>query len=256
MIERLESRTLLTGVLNPLTGVLTVNGLPGFAADNIQISQTPNVVTVRHFNHAGEVQNFPTPFVRSIVVNGFGGNDLLLVNATVTKPATLNGGDGNDALFGGSANDRLLGGNGNDWHVGNGGNDFMDGGFGADELMGGPGIDTASYASRFASVVVTINNLPGDGQVGEGDNVRVDTENLIGGNGSDSLTGSGAANLIRGGLGNDRIIGLGGADRMFGDSGNDIFFAADGVADLVDGGLGTDFVATRDPLLDVIVNVP
>jgi Ca2+-binding RTX toxin-like protein len=255
MIEPLENRTLFTAVLNPATGLLTVNGLPGAAADLIQVSQTPSAIIVRHSNHAGEIQSFPVTRVRRLLINGFAGNDLLRLDANVTKPATINGHDGNDAMFGGAAGDRLLGGNGDDWHVGQGGNDVMDGGLGADELVGSAGIDTVTYAARLVGVRVTIDNVANDGQGAEGDNVRGDVENLIGGRGNDSLTGSNAANQIFGGPGNDRIVGLGGADRMFGNDGNDHFFPADGVADFVDGGPGNDNVPSSDAV-DVIVNVP
>src|SRR5829696_7011339 len=129
MIETLESRTLLTGVLSP-AGVLTVNGLPGFANDNILVSNVSllgtQLVRVQHFNHVPvESQLFPASRVRQIVINGFGGADQLRLMPNVAKPAVLNGHDGNDILVGGAAGDRLLGGNGRDLLSGAGGNDSL-----------------------------------------------------------------------------------------------------------------------------------
>jgi Ca2+-binding RTX toxin-like protein len=258
MIETLENRTLLTAVLSP-AGVLTVNGLPGAANDNILVSNatvgTSQFIRVQHFNHA-ENQLFPASKVNLIVVNGFAGNDLLRLLPDVAKNAVLNGHDGNDILIGGKGNDRLLGGNGTDNMNGMAGNDSLDGGFGADNMFGGLGVDSTTYASRSAGVIVTIDNVANDGQVGEGDNVHTDIEVLFGGRGSDSLTGSASANRIFGGAGNDRITGGGGSDSLLGQDGNDIFFARDGVKDFVDGGLGIDVLGSSDVGLDTIMNVP
>ena len=258
MIETLENRTLLTAVLSP-AGVLTENGLPGAANDTILVSNaivgTTPAIRVQHVNH-GENQLFPASRVNLIVLNGFAGNDQLRLAPDVAKNAVINGHDGNDLLVGGKGHDRLFGGNGTDTMHGMNGNDLLDGGLGADNMFGGLGVDTATYATRVATVIVTIDGIANDGQVGEGDNVRLDVENLIGGRASDSLTGSAAANRIFGGLGNDRIIGGAGADSLFGQDGNDIFFARDGIKDLVDGGLGVDVLGTSDAGLDTIVNVP
>ena len=258
MIETLENRTLLTGVLSP-AGVLTVNGLPAAANDNVLVSNatigTASFIRVQHFNH-GENQLFPASKVNLIVLNGFAGNDLLRLTPDVAKNAILNGHDGNDLLIGGKGNDRLFGGNGNDSMNGMAGNDSLDGGLGADNMFGGLGVDTATYAGRAATVIVSIDNVANDGQVGEGDNVHTDVENLIGGKGNDSLTGSATANRIFGGAGNDRITGGGGSDSLLGQDGNDILFARDGVKDFVDGGLGIDTLGSSDVGLDTIVNVP
>lgn len=262
-LETLESRRLMTGVL--AGGVLTVNGLPGIVNDNILVDRFVTTtgtafVRVQHFNHltaagAPEVQTFPAGAVASIVINGGRGADQLRIAPTLSKPGTLNGGDGNDLLFGGNGRDRVNGGAGNDQLWGMGGDDLLNGGSGADRTSGGAGADTATYAGRAAAVIVRIDGVANDGQAGEGDNVLPDVENLIGGNGNDTLVGSAANNKIAGGFGNDTIRGLGGHDKMNGEGGNDTIFAADGLADTIDGGAGFD-VAFRDAGLDVVVNVP
>ncbi|MGH3266892.1 MAG: calcium-binding protein [Trebonia sp.] len=77
-------------------------------------------------------------------VNGWGGNDRVIVSRSVPVPATLRGGSGDDLLVGGSGNDRLLGGPGNDTLIGRGGADYLYGGPGNDRLFGGPGHDTCN----------------------------------------------------------------------------------------------------------------
>src|SRR5688572_3248282 len=196
MIETLENRTLLTTTLSD-AGVLTVDGSNGAANDHIRVSNAfiagKSLIRVEHFNQGLDLL-YPAYKVDLIVVNGFAGNDLLRLFSDVAKNAVLNGGDGDDDLIAGEGDDKLLGGNGNDFLNGQHGDDLLDGGFGADDMFGGHGVDTATYASRIAGVVVTLDGVANDGQVGEGDNVRPDVENLIGGHASDSLTGSAAAN--------------------------------------------------------------
>jgi Ca2+-binding RTX toxin-like protein len=229
-----------------------------------------------------------------ITFEGGPGNDQL-IGASGGEPtttaivSTLNGGDGNDTLTGGSRNDALNGGGGNDLMRGNAGNDVMNGGPGADDMGGGEGSDLVTYADRLAGVVVTLDNVANDGTPanaelpeGERDNVRGDVERVQGGRGNDSITGNDAANTFSGGDGNDTINGGGGNDvieggggndtlhgnggndniygglgndSLFGDEGNDFLHARDNLADVVDGGPGTEDRAERDEGLDVVTNV-
>ncbi len=155
-----------------------------------------------------------------------------LLPVTVTIDGTAN--DGQSGEFDNVATDveNLVGGSGNDSLTGSAAANVLDGGTGADVLKGLGGIDTVTYASRKQPLVVTIDNKPNDGEIGELDNVFTDIENLIGGSGADKLTGSRAANALTGGKGADRIVG---------GSGNDTIHARDKVKDtLLDGGPGTD----------------
>src|SRR5687768_790107 len=54
----------------------------------------------------------PAAMVTSIVVNGGDGFDSLTVDAAITLPATLNGGNHNDTMVGGAGGDTLNGGEG------------------------------------------------------------------------------------------------------------------------------------------------
>jgi Ca2+-binding RTX toxin-like protein len=81
------------------------------------------------------------PAVNGFEVNGWGGDDSVVVGGSVPVPVTLRGGPGTDILIGGEGNDKLLGGAGTDRLIGRAGNDALFGGSGADVLVGGHGND-------------------------------------------------------------------------------------------------------------------
>jgi Ca2+-binding RTX toxin-like protein len=188
------------------------------------------------------------------VLNGLGGIDTATyatrtAGVTVTLDNVAN--DGNSAD--GSADnvnsdiENLIGGSGADTLTGSPANNSLDGRNGADALSGLGGTDAVTYATRTAGMTVTLDNVANDGNSGDGpagarDNVKSDIENLIGGGGADSLSGSAA---------NNRLTGGPGADSMSGVGGNDTLFANDGVADTTidcDGGTAdTAHVDSGDP---------
>ena len=77
---------------------------------------------------------------------------------------------------------------------------------------------------------VTIDGIANDGGGGEGDNVALTVENLVGSKSFDQLTGNDSANVLTGGTGGDEADGLGGDDTLNGNAGNDN----------LDGGAGLD----------------
>ena len=190
-------------------------------------------------------------------VSGGPGNDL------------VGGGDGADRVAGDEGNDIVGGGPGDDQVAGQAGNDAVDGGpgndsvefggtgmpagvgAGGDDLRGGEGIDLLSYNDRSGAITVTIDEQPGDGGAGEGDNVHGDIETVIGTTLADSLTGDGSAQDLYGHGGNDTIDGGGGNDLVNGGTGEDVVAggagddAVEGSAggDLLDGGPGRDLFA-------------
>lgn len=160
------------------------------------------------------------------VINTGAGNDTLSCEAATA--CTLNGGAGDDTLTGSSAADTLSGGAGNDTILP---------GAGADVIAGGAGTDTVSYAGETSAVTVvfgadgadtTTNGASGDATIGT-------CENMIGGDGSDTLTGNNLDNVITGGDGDDTILG---------GAGNDTFMmgadAASNGDDTIDGEAGED----------------
>ena len=149
--------------------------------------------------------------VREISLRGLGGNNLLKLNPGLDIRATLASGGGNDTLIGGAHSDEMYGGAGDDLLVGNAGHDAMPGHEGNDVLRGGEGSDIV------------------DGAAGN--------DRLDGGAGDDIVIGGAGHDVLFGGLGADDILGL---------AGNDVLLADDGVADTVDGGLGTDVAEADD----------
>lgn len=142
------------------------------------------------------------------------------------------GGEGNDSIIGGSGNDHLLGEDGNDELFGADGRDRLDGGSGADLLDGGHGHDTADYLDRTIQVIVTLDEMPGDGVFREGDNVKFNVEGVWGGWADDRIVGTGANNVLYGGAGNDSLDG---------GTGNDFLEGSDG-DDVIDGMIGRDTI--------------
>jgi Trypsin/RTX calcium-binding nonapeptide repeat (4 copies) len=190
-------------------------------------------------------------------------------DATHIGRGTINGGPGNDVIVGSTGNDVITGGGGHDTICARSGNDDIGEGSspsGADRIDGGEGgLDKVRYGGRTTAVNVTLNGIANDGATGEGDNVLTSVEQVVGGSGGDTLTGSGFANTleglggadrIRGGAGNDKLVGGAGADWLFGEGGLDALNLVDGVNgnDRGDGGTETD-TATADPG-DTVIGVP
>jgi trimeric autotransporter adhesin len=107
-------------------------------SDIINVSFADNVFTV---TLNGTTTSYPANRVRSIEVQGRGGDDSVVVADSVTVKTRLKGDTGNETLVGGSGRDELKGGDGNDSLVGNIGNDKLDGDEGNDVLLGGEGND-------------------------------------------------------------------------------------------------------------------
>ena len=154
---------------------------------------------------------------------GDAGNDYFVAwdgNDTVYGGAdndSIDGGSGNDALYGDDGNDTINGGEGNDSHYGGAGDDLLIGNLGADYYDGGTGIDTLDFNYNNGSNLFDLAS----GRV-TFDNAAFHTianfENVLAGNGNDTLIGSSAANRLDGGLGNDTYrYALGGGDDVISD---------------------------------------
>ena len=112
----------------------------------------------------------------------------------------------------------------------------MVGGPGGDTFNGGPGpSDLADYSAEIANLTITIDSVAND--AGQGDDVRTSTENVTGGDGNDTITGSAASEraqrrrddpLVVGDTGNDTLNGGGGNDTLNGCDGNDELNGNDG----------------------------
>ena len=123
----------------------------------------------------------------AIVVNAGGGNDTVSIveknGAFTTEEVTqLSGGSGRDTLTGGSGGETYSAGSGNDRVTAKGGDDSVAGGTGNDVLNTGGGADTAAGDLGVDTAVL------GDG----GDTFVWDP-----GDGNDSVSGSGGADVVR-----------------------------------------------------------
>jgi hypothetical protein len=107
------------------------------------------------------------------------------------------------------------------------GNDTLDGGSGAanDTLIGGADTDLASYANAGGSV--TVDLAAGTSSGAAGSDRLTSIENVLGGNGNDSIAGDGLTNVLYGGAGDDTLAGGLGDDRLDGGEGNDFVSYAD-----------------------------
>jgi hypothetical protein len=192
-----------------------------------------------------------------LTIDGGAGNDTLTGGAGPDAIEggggldSLTGNDGDDVLDGGDDDDSLSGGAGNDALQGGGGRDTLRPGTGADQVHGGEGFDVATYGERTQPLTITLDDVAGDGEAGESDNVRGDVEDLVGGAGDDVLTGSAAGNVLAGGDGADRIDGGAGIDTYAAGDGDDVLVARDGNREQVDCGGGADH-ATGDLVDDLV----
>ena len=115
---------------------------------------------------------------------GDGGNDLITAGA------------GDDAVFGGAGNDLIVAeiGDGNDVYFG-------------DDSDGGTGVDTLDMSAATANVTVNLGSGPLSNGTASSSQTGNDTiwgiENVNTGSGNDTITASGAVNVMNGGAGND-----------------------------------------------------
>jgi Ca2+-binding RTX toxin-like protein len=135
--------------------------------------------------------------------------------------------------------ENLVGGLGNDTLTGSAGSNVLDGEGGSDTFSGGGGIDTVTYAAEVGPVTVSIDGTSNDGLPGEGDNVTETVENVVGGAGDDTISGSGAANVLTGSSGADTLAGAGGDDTVDGGQNDDALDGGSG-SDTLSGGAGDD----------------
>ena len=149
--------------------------------------------------------------------------------------------DGN-AIIGDENGNVLFGTSGNDSIMGLGGDDQLIGGAGDDLLDGGDGRDLANYGPSQGPILV---NLAAGTATGDGNDILVAIEDVLGSAYDDSLTGDGDYNVLNGGGGDDVIHGAGGDDTVMDGEGNDQLFGDDGNDQLI-GGVGDDLLDGGD----------
>src|SRR5262245_12767288 len=172
---------------------------------------------------------------------------------TISGIENITGGAGSDILTGDGANNNIQGGSGigNDVITGGGGTDTANGGGGNDTFVAtvGDGNDTYNGASgrdtydlSGTTATATVNLTLAGAQfisTDAGTDTLSNIENVIGSQGNNTLTGTGAANTLDGAGGNDTLNGGAGQDTLRGSAGNDTLNGGDG-ADTLDGGADND----------------
>ena len=208
-------------------------------ADDGPAGENDDIVNIENVTGTDGGDAFTGNASANVVTGGLGVDTMRYSDKTDGVVATLDGvaNDGvpgeNDDLQG---IENLTGGAGNDTFTGNAAANVFDG-------AGGAG-DTVTYSDRGAleGVTVTLDDVANDGAAppapAENDNVRTTVENVTGGAGADTLTGSEpTANALNGAAGADIIFG--GAD----------------AGDNLEGGLDRDVLTYANAASNVTINV-
>lgn len=162
----------------------------------------------------------------------------------------IDGGEGADYLKGGDGADTVTGGAGNDQIFGRGGADRLVPGTGADDVYGGGGgptdaaHDLVDLSANDAGLVITLDNEFNDTDANgdQPDNIHSDVEDIVVGDGNDSVDMSGSN------VSDNLIVGNGGADTITSGAGNDT--VAGGFGSISRGALTTS--STADPAANQI----
>jgi Ca2+-binding RTX toxin-like protein len=164
------------------------------------------------------------------IVHGQGGDD------------DIDGGAGNDVLRGGAGRDTLVGGDGDDQLFGQGSSgDILQGGAGDDLIDGGIGTDRVFEAAD-SDLTLTDNSLS-SAATGNDTLVSIETGQLTGGDGDNSIDAAGFSGFttLRGGAGNDTILAGPGGTFTQGGEGDDTITGNTGL-DLINGQGGADTI--------------
>ncbi|MBR0850306.1 cadherin-like domain-containing protein [Bradyrhizobium diazoefficiens] len=238
VIDGHTSTAIQVGEPNPPAG----GGTHGATVDISDV----DITGAQHDAGHGDVANVTTS---TTTIHMLDGGDSLVVSPTTVGAVNVFGGNGGDAITTGAGNDVIDAGAGSDTVLAGNGNDTVIGTADGvnDSYDGGAGIDTIDYSATTGPISVNLgSNVAGGVEIGT-DSV-FNFENIIGGNGGDSLFGSSANNTITGGTGNDNIVGGGGSDILNGGGGddtlnggvNDFSQTPSAANDILTGGAGND----------------
>ena len=192
-------------------------------ADTITVTNaSPNIVPV---GGGTNIVTLTMGAPADVMINMMGGNDQVTIATNIAAQTNIDGGSGADTFIFGQNGIALTN--------------------GMSTINGGPpnGGDTLDYTIFTAGIVVdlTTGAASGVGAVGGVAGAVAGIENVIGGDGADSITGLGGfiGNFLKGNDGNDTLIGLSGSDTLIGDGGGDSIVGGDG-SDSMTGNDGDD----------------
>jgi len=203
-------------------------------ADDLQIVENPNgSVTISGVWETTDSDPLPGSMVTALQA-GTGPNDVPFYfnvhtaqfgGGAIRGQLVTRASENADTVSGTAAADVIDGFGGNDTLTGGAGADVLRGGAGADALNGGADTDTASYFTSGTGMQVSLASGLGIGGEAQGDTLT-GIENVSGSQGSDSLYGNAAVNLLQGWNGNDILVGRAGKDTLTGGAGADRFLYA------------------------------
>jgi Ca2+-binding RTX toxin-like protein len=152
----------------------------------------------------------------------------------------IEGGVGNDSLDGGAGNDTLIGGAGDDAY-------FVDVAGDTIQEAAGAGIDTVFSTSASYTLRANVENLQHVGANGINATGNGLANEMVGGDGNDTLDGAGGNDTLFGGAGHDTLFARGGTDRVTGGTGDDMLITTTGNHTFVFGpGFGNDQISGFD----------
>lgn len=285
LIESLESRKVLAASFSIDGSILNITGTENQDFIALGVSPDGTQFDLNFYIHGDLVvqKNFLPIKEFTLITADLGGGADTFIMGEVPIPALILGGPGYDSLSGGQGHDTLAGQGGDDYLFGREGNDSLLGGVGADiqlggrnddfilalsdttgddTISGGLGEDTVDYRLVLDEVYVHIgNDLP---DPNEDDFIFGDVENIFGSPQNDTIIngtnrgmridGRAGNDSLTGGSGDDTLVGGFGQDVLTGNKGTDVLDAADGEADILNGGTDADEV-TDDLLLDARADI-
>ena len=278
---RMQGRTATGGRLNANNTLLmlrdmeTVEGTSGGNTIHIRPKTDTTRLEVLVDNVPASIDNMLIADVKWLRVKGLGGNDTITINAAITIPVWVEGGDDNDVITGGSGRDSIEGGNGTDTLIGGDNGDILDGGAGADilrggagddALAGGAGSDTYSFQNSGlgADAIAEAPNLDTDlidftsfTHGGDGVSIDISVDGAIDTPTVNNLWALDHANLdlflsnstaienVKGSADDDAFRGNARDNTFWGEAGNDTYLAGqvDVGGDIFNGGTGTGDIA-------------
>jgi uncharacterized protein GlcG (DUF336 family) len=145
-VETLECRSVPTTVQLLAGGVLSISGMGN---DILRVSLDTANSQLVVLDHGLEAARVNAGSVSQIVMTGGPGKDVLTIDNSVTVPALLQGGAGNNVLRAGGGPTTLIGGSGTNKLIGGTGSDLFKGGPGRNLVLEAKPTDTIAPGSAY-----------------------------------------------------------------------------------------------------------
>ncbi|HUB24180.1 MAG TPA: hypothetical protein VL992_02040 [Tepidisphaeraceae bacterium] len=245
----------------PVTSATVASGTLEITGSNSANSITvkPKGVNLKVVANGDSIGKFPLVDITGISFNGGTGADTVSVSDSITLPATLNGGGGDDSITGGGGDNILIGGFGNATLIGGGGTSLLVPGPyetyestlpGQDSLVGGSGFAIADFAYQTNNL-----DLSNNGQLTGGEIIAPNVLGIWGGTGQNTITGTSAGDFLSGGGGKkDSLAGQAASDLLVASSGgkNQVAVGAEPVSLDSKNGVSDTISGLNSPSVDIL----